>query len=78
MYSVHPRDKQDVAVRLSLGGLALGYRMNVSYQGPYPVHVTITHAEEPYNYTQVQVEYTTDLEQRWLDGFEVSGCLIYY
>ncbi|KAL4224757.1 hypothetical protein ACF0H5_015454 [Mactra antiquata] len=68
---VHPRDKQDVAARLALGGLAIGYNMNVSYQGPYPVHVEITHAVQPYKYTQVLIEYTSDLEQRWLDGFEI-------
>jgi hypothetical protein len=34
--------------------------------------VTITPAELPYTYTQVEIEYTMDLEQRWLDGFEVK------
>lgn len=57
-------------MRLVQGGLALGYNQSISYQGPYPVKVSISQ-EEPYNYTQVEVEYTMALEQRWLDGFEV-------
>jgi len=70
-FRIHPRDKQDVAMRLVQGSLALGYKQNVSYQGPYPVKVVISQ-EEPYNYTQIEVEYTMSLAQKWLDGFEVN------
>ncbi|XP_060559464.1 sialate O-acetylesterase-like [Ruditapes philippinarum] len=73
---VHTRDKQDVAARLVLGSLAVAYSQNVSFQGPYPVKVTITPAELPYTYTQVEVEYTMDLEQRWLDGFEICCAFV--
>ncbi|XP_053385151.1 uncharacterized protein LOC128550329 [Mercenaria mercenaria] len=73
---VHTRDKQDVAARLVLGSLAMAYKQNVSFQGPYPVKVVITRAELPYTYTQVEVEYTMDLEQRWLDGFEICCAFV--
>lgn len=69
--SVHPRDKQDVAARLVLGGLAVAYNQNISFQGPYPLRVIISHSEEPYNYTQIEIEYSMSLEQRWFDGFEI-------
>ncbi|XP_052802563.1 sialate O-acetylesterase-like isoform X1 [Mya arenaria] len=68
--AIHPRDKQDVARRLVLGGLAVGYGRNVSFQGPYPVQVHVSR-ELPYNYTQVEIQYSMALTQLWLDGFEI-------
>lgn len=72
LFSIHPRDKQDVASRLALSGLAVAYKQEVSYQGPYPVKVSITTSDQSFNYSQVVIEYTMNLEQRWLDGFEVA------
>ncbi|XP_076138671.1 sialate O-acetylesterase-like [Alosa pseudoharengus] len=37
--TVHPRFKQDVAYRLSLGARAVAYGENVSHQGPFPSSV---------------------------------------
>ncbi|KAM8852960.1 sialate O-acetylesterase [Synchiropus picturatus] len=36
---IHPRDKQDVAYRLSLGARALAYDENISFLGPFPQHI---------------------------------------
>ncbi|KAG5269455.1 hypothetical protein AALO_G00202230 [Alosa alosa] len=37
--TVHPRFKQDVAYRLTLGARAVAYGENVSHQGPFPSSV---------------------------------------
>ncbi|XP_052223291.1 sialate O-acetylesterase-like [Dreissena polymorpha] len=68
--SIHPRFKQDIAARLTLASLAVAYKQDVSYQGPYPVHVIISR-EPPYKFTQIVVEYTMGLNQKWLDGYEI-------
>lgn len=42
VYSIHPRDKQDVAYRLVLGARAVAYEeAGVSFQGPFPSQVRI-------------------------------------
>uniref|UniRef100_A0A1X7VPF4 Sialate O-acetylesterase domain-containing protein n=1 Tax=Amphimedon queenslandica TaxID=400682 RepID=A0A1X7VPF4_AMPQE len=45
--SVHPRDKQDVAIRLSRAGRAIAYGdTSLYYTGPLPVSATITDLRE--------------------------------
>ncbi|KAK6169986.1 hypothetical protein SNE40_018487 [Patella caerulea] len=41
-YSVHPRDKETVASRLALSGLAVAYGKTEKYQGPFPSHVVFS------------------------------------
>nr|XP_040032929.1 sialate O-acetylesterase-like [Gasterosteus aculeatus aculeatus] len=40
--TIHPRDKQDVAYRLTLGARAVAYgEVGVSFQGPFPTQITL-------------------------------------
>ncbi|XP_038069722.1 sialate O-acetylesterase-like [Patiria miniata] len=38
---IHPRDKEDMGVRLSLAGRAVAYRQNIPYAGPFPTSFTV-------------------------------------
>lgn len=41
-FRIHPRDKQDVAYRLTLGARAVAYgEVGVSFQGPFPTQITL-------------------------------------
>ena len=52
--AIHPRYKQDVGHRLTLGALQIAYEKQVNSQGPYPMsairtgdgHVVVTYANE--------------------------------
>ncbi|KAJ8400354.1 hypothetical protein AAFF_G00397370 [Aldrovandia affinis] len=51
--SIHPRDKQDVAHRLTLGARAVAYgEKGVSFQGPFPVKVLLSRNGINIFYTQ--------------------------
>ncbi|MBN3318043.1 SIAE acetylesterase, partial [Atractosteus spatula] len=39
--SIHPRYKQDVAYRLTLGARAVAYGEKVSFQGPFPQNISV-------------------------------------
>lgn len=68
--SVHPRDKQDVAKRLVIGGLAIGYGIETEkYSMP---HFTAFYID--IGYFSLRIEYdnsTSILDIRSNDGFEV-------
>lgn len=42
-FSVHTRDKQDVAARLVAGALSVIYHHTAIYDGPFPESITGTH-----------------------------------
>ncbi|XP_071113719.1 sialate O-acetylesterase-like [Haliotis cracherodii] len=67
--SIHPRDKQDVSMRLCTAGLAVAYNQThySTLNGPYPSHFTILAQEET-----VQITYDKVLEIRSKSGFEVT------
>jgi len=70
IYSLHIRDKQDVAARLSLGGLALAYNQKkVEFQGPmitgYKVQTGAQTLQLFYNKTAEELDVRTHA------GFEV-------
>ncbi|KAG5836824.1 hypothetical protein ANANG_G00232720 [Anguilla anguilla] len=51
--SIHPRDKQDVAYRLTLGARAVAYgEKGVAFQGPFPVNVLLKGDLITVTYTQ--------------------------
>ncbi|KAJ8368837.1 hypothetical protein SKAU_G00088650 [Synaphobranchus kaupii] len=51
--SIHPRDKQDVAYRLTLGARAVAYgEKGVSFQGPFPAKVLLSGDSINITYTQ--------------------------
>ena len=68
LFSVHPRDKQDVAYRLVQSSLAVAYDQSVVYQGPFPVHLT---TEDWAFGAKVKIIYNSPVEERNFEGFEV-------
>ncbi|XP_069470638.1 sialate O-acetylesterase isoform X1 [Ambystoma mexicanum] len=57
--SIHPRDKQSVARRLSLGARAVAYgETGISFQGPFPEKITIAAADAYMNITYNQKLHT--------------------
>ncbi|XP_059212415.1 sialate O-acetylesterase-like isoform X2 [Centropristis striata] len=59
---IHPRDKQDVAYRLSLAARAVAYNEVVSYQGPFPTQVMATQTDINITYDQkVSVTSSKDI-----------------
>ncbi|XP_075046509.1 sialate O-acetylesterase [Mixophyes fleayi] len=55
--SVHPRDKQTIAYRLSLGARAVAYgEKEVSFNGPFPVTIDVY-----YSYSYMNITYDQDL-----------------
>ncbi|XP_063799804.1 sialate O-acetylesterase isoform X2 [Pseudophryne corroboree] len=55
--SIHPRDKQTVAYRLSLGARAIAYgERDVSFKGPFPVTIDVY-----YDYSYMNITYDQDL-----------------
>ncbi|XP_046574639.1 sialate O-acetylesterase-like [Haliotis rubra] len=65
---IHPRDKQDVSMRLCTAGLAVAYNQTQysTLNGPYPSSVTV--GEDG----TVQITYDKVLEIRSKSGFEVT------
>lgn len=63
--TIHPRDKQDVAERLSLGARAVAYNeKNVSFQGPFPHTILISETSVSIIYDQtVSVTPSKDIFQ---------------
>lgn len=63
--SIHPRDKQDVAYRLSLGARAVAYgEEGVSFQGPFPSRVLVNDQYINVTYDQrVSVTQSKDIFQ---------------
>lgn len=71
IYSIHPRDKLDVAHRLALAGRAVAYNeTSVSYQGPLPTSI---HAQR--GSLEIQFDHgTKPIEVRDTQhGFEVGS-----
>lgn len=66
--SIHPRDKQDVAYRLSLGVRAVAYgEEGVSFQGPFPSRVLVNDQYLNIIYNQrIFVAQSKDIFQVWL------------
>ncbi|KAJ8315713.1 hypothetical protein KUTeg_007863 [Tegillarca granosa] len=67
--SIHPRDKQDVAARLILGGLTVAYNQSHDYQGPIVTAVYTNSSSQ-----QLHIIYnnsTKEIEVRTYHGFEV-------
>lgn len=75
--SVHPRDKQDVGMRLSLSARNIVYGQDqVYYSGPLAFSAWMVPATTSV-IQQVQVEFRNvmdKLELRWMYGFEI-GCV---
>lgn len=66
---IHPRDKQDVAARLILGGLTVAYNQSHDYQGPIVTAVYTNSSSQ-----QLDIIYnnsTKEIEVRTYHGFEV-------
>ncbi|XP_050394697.1 sialate O-acetylesterase isoform X1 [Patella vulgata] len=66
--SVHPRDKETVASRLTLSGLAVAYGKVEKFQGPYPSDVKFSQGNK-----QLTITYDmglTNIEVRSAKGFE--------
>lgn len=66
--SIHPRDKQGVAYRLSLGARAVAYgEEGVSFQGPFPSRVLVNDQYLNIIYNQrIFVAQSKDIFQVWL------------
>ncbi|KAK6168919.1 hypothetical protein SNE40_020075 [Patella caerulea] len=63
--SIHPRDKQDVAIRLVLSGLAVAYNDTVpEWQGPLPNQVSLSP-------TEITLDFSAEIEVRTVEGFEI-------
>ena len=70
---IHPRDKQDMGIRLSLAGRAVAYGQNVTFAGPFPTAFTVNTTT-----LTVLIEYdhgkaTVKLVGKV--GFEVRSCM---
>lgn len=75
--SVHPRDKQDVGIRLSAAGRAVAYNEpSVYYTGPIPTGATLSEFGSSVNYTiSADIRYKNivgKLYNNWEYGFELS------
>lgn len=65
---IHPRDKQDVAYRLTLGARAVAYNeTDVAFLGPFPIQIISAKVFVNITYDQsVSVTYSKDVfEVRW-------------
>ena len=77
-FSIHPRDKQDVASRLALAGLAVAYNQTVGrFQGPLATAYAIPKGVPVVqiffdNSAKVHAHSSNSFEVRSSDGFEVS------
>jgi sialate O-acetylesterase len=65
--SIHPRDKQDIGIRLGFSGLAVAYGKSEVFQGPYPVTSAVTAQTLKLVYGD-----TWNLEIRNSSGFELE------
>ena len=66
VFSIHPRDKQDVAQRLFMSGLQVAYhRGSAVVEGPRPVGVV-------QQASSVILSYATAVKLASREGFEVS------
>ncbi|CAF5002970.1 unnamed protein product [Rotaria sp. Silwood1] len=66
--SYHPRNKHDVAYRLSRSGLAVAYNQQVEFQGPIVSSVSYSNGSTTVNITYMAVQ---DIDLRNSNGFEV-------
>lgn len=63
--TIHPRDKQDVAHRLLLGALAVAYKQDVPFKGPFPEQIWTTE-------TLINITYGQTISvKKLLDIFEI-------
>ena len=69
-FSIHPRDKQDVAWRLALAGLSVAYKMNVGkFQGP---QITAYYSDIGFYTVKLELDKSASfIEVRSRNGFEV-------
>lgn len=76
LFRNHPRDKQDVASRLTLGARAVAYgEPDVTFQGPFPRHIqsSETGIIISYNQTVSVTLSNTTFEVRPEAGGRVDG-----
>lgn len=65
---IHPRYKEDIALRLSLGARNLAYGQDVEFEGPFPSSYTLSG-------NRLVIEFdngNANLDVRNTNGFEVS------
>lgn len=65
---IHPRYKEDIALRLSLGARNLAYGQDVEFEGPFPSSYTLSG-------NGLVIEFdngNANLDVRNTNGFEVS------
>ena len=71
-FSIHPRDKYDIAQRLALSGRAVAYgETNIVFQGPFPSMYVLAE-------NTLTIEYDSGnslIEVRSADGFEVRSAV---
>ncbi len=68
LFSIHPRNKEDVGYRLSRSSLAVAYNQEVEFQGPIIQNVAYTSGG-----STMDITYTgaSSIELRNPNGFEV-------
>lgn len=71
VFSIHPRDKQDVADRLVLSGLSVGYSIDVGkYKGAFPSRYFVDRKGKTFLITY---DYdSAEIDVRSTQGFDVS------
>lgn len=73
-YSIHPRDKQDVAKRLVAGALSLIYHRTIVYNGPFPEKISETEDHKIFiEYSKYQQLAVTDE-----NNFQVSCIMLWF
>lgn len=75
---IHPRDKQDVAYRLTLGARAVAYNEEgVHFLGPFPIQILVNNTNVSVTYDQaISVTLSKDVfEVRLAAG---SHCVLTY
>ena len=74
--SVHPRDKQDVGIRLSTAGRAIAYGdSSIYYTGPLPTEAMLTSVGSAVSPIEAKVSYSSILDKLYYTskyGFELA------
>lgn len=74
--NVHPKDKQDVGLRLSLAARAIGYGEHIEYSGPLPHAVTADGSRLRIQFSHAESGLTA--KNGALRGFEIAGSDMQY
>lgn len=69
--NIHPKDKQDVGLRLSLAARALAYGEHIEYSGPLPLAVTVDGSQLRVQFDHAKSGLTAKMGT--LRGFELAG-----